>query len=126
MTLRSRTGRPLDRTYPELVDALRAQATTDFIIDGEVVAFEGSRTSFERLQQRIGLTDPDQAIASGVAIYYYVFDLLRLDGVDVTDQPLEDRKRLLRDAIAFGGPLRFTTHRNTNGEAFLAEACRQG
>jgi bifunctional non-homologous end joining protein LigD len=126
VTLRSRTGRALDRTYPELVAALRAQATTDFIIDGEVVAFEGNRTSFERLQQRIGITNPDQAVASGVAIYYYVFDLLRLDGVDVTDQPLRDRKRLLRDAIGFGDPLRFTTHRNTNGEAFLAEACRKG
>ncbi|HEY9482843.1 MAG TPA: ATP-dependent DNA ligase, partial [Micromonosporaceae bacterium] len=126
VTLRSRTGRALDGTYPELVAALRAQATADFVIDGEVVAFEGSRTSFERLQQRIGITDPDQAVASGVAVYYYVFDLLRLNGADVTGRPLRDRKRLLRDAIAFGGPLRFTTHRNTNGEAFLAEACGKG
>jgi bifunctional non-homologous end joining protein LigD len=126
VTLRSRTGRALDGTYPEVLAALRAQATADFVIDGEVVAFEGGRTSFERLQQRIGITDPDQAVASGVAVYYYVFDLLRLDGADVTGRTLRDRKRLLRDAIAFGGPLRFTTHRNTNGEAFLAEACGKG
>jgi bifunctional non-homologous end joining protein LigD len=126
VTLRSRTGRALDGTYPELMAALEAQATTDFIIDGEVVAFEGSRTSFERLQQRIGITNPDQAVASGVAVYYYVFDLLRLNGVDVTDQPQRERKRLLREAISFGGPLRFTTHRNTNGETFLTEACHKG
>lgn len=126
VTLRSRTGHALDGTYPELMAALQAQATTDFIIDGEVVAFEGSRTSFERLQQRIGITNPDQAVASGVAVYYYVFDLMRLDGADVTKQPLRERKRLLRDAISFGGPLRFTTHRNTNGEAFLTEACSKG
>jgi bifunctional non-homologous end joining protein LigD len=126
VTLRSRTGRALDATYPELMAVLEAQATTDFIIDGEVVAFEGSRTSFERLQQRIGITNPDQAVASGVAVYYYVFDLMRLDGADVTEQPLRERKRLLRDAISFNGPLRFTTHRNTNGEAFLTEACRKG
>jgi bifunctional non-homologous end joining protein LigD len=126
VTLRSRTGRALDRTYPELVDLLVAQSATDFVIDGEVVAFEGNRTSFERLQQRIGITDPVLARASGVSVYYYVFDLLRFDSKDVTGLPLRERKRLLRDAITFSGPLRFTTHRNTDGEAYLAEACRRG
>ena len=110
VTLRSRTGRALDRTYPELVDALRAQATADFVIDGEVVAFEGSRTSFERLQQRIGITDPDQAVASGVAVYYYVFDLLRLDGADVTGQSapgseaVAARRDLVRWSVAVHHP----------------------
>jgi bifunctional non-homologous end joining protein LigD len=126
VTLRSRTGRALDRTYPEIVAALGDQATGDFVIDGEVVAFEGSRTSFERLQQRIGITDPDEATASRVAVYYYVFDVLRLNGADVTGRPLRERKRLLRDAVRFGDPLRYTTHRNTDGEALLAEACAKG
>ncbi len=126
VTLRSRSGRVLDDTYPELVDALAAQVSTDFVIDGEVVAFEGSRTSFERLQQRIGITAKAQAAASGVPIFFYVFDLLRFDGHDVTSVPLRERKRLLRDAISFGGPLRFTPHRNEHGEAYLTQACGWG
>src|SRR5215470_136650 len=126
VTLRSRTGHALDATYPELVDAIGGQSVSDFVIDGEVVAFEGTRTSFERLQKRIGLTNPREVAASKVAIYYYVFDLLRLDGKDVTGLPLRDRKRLLRDAIEFHDPLRFTTHRNTNGETYLSEACSKG
>jgi len=126
VTLRSRTGRALDNTYPELVDALAAQQHDDFVVDGEVVAFDGSRTSFERLQQRIGITVRAQAAASRVPVFYYVFDLLRLDGADVTARPLRERKALLRDAISFADPLRFTTHRNEHGESYLAQACRWG
>src|SRR5699024_4293531 len=46
----SRNQKPLQATYPELVTALQEHARTAFVADGEVVAFEGNRTSFERLQ----------------------------------------------------------------------------
>jgi bifunctional non-homologous end joining protein LigD len=124
--LLSRTQRPLDGTYPEIVDAIGAQLVEDVVIDGEVVAFERGRTSFERLQQRLGITDPAQARRSPVAVFFYVFDVLHLDGHDVTGLALRDRKALLRRALTFAGPLRYTTHRNTNGEALLAHACASG
>jgi bifunctional non-homologous end joining protein LigD len=126
VTLRSRTGRSLGDTYPELVAALAGQATTDFVVDGEVVAFDGTRTSFSQLQQRIGLTDRAQVAASDVRVFYYLFDALRLAGQDVRSLPLRDRKALLRQAITFGGPLRYTNHRNEHGEAYLAQACGWG
>ena len=59
--LLSRKRQQLDHTYPEIVDAVRQQAARDFVLDGEIVAFEGGRTSFGRLQQRIGITDPARA-----------------------------------------------------------------
>ena len=37
-------------TYPEITEALAAQQASDFIIDGEIVAFDGSQTRFARLQ----------------------------------------------------------------------------
>ena len=77
LRLRSRNRQPLDGTA-ELWDALRAQSTSRFVLDGEVVAFKGRRTSFERLQGRIGLTDPEKARATGIAVFYYVFDLMHL------------------------------------------------
>ena len=40
--------------------------------------------------------------------------------------PLRARKRLLREALTFEDPIRFTAHRNEHGEAFFAEACRKG
>ncbi|RAJ60664.1 bifunctional non-homologous end joining protein LigD [Streptomyces sp. Amel2xB2] len=124
--LLSRTGQHLNSTYPEIDDALAAQDCPDFTVDGEVVAFAGGRTDFSRLQQRLQLTDPRQARASGVAVYYYVFDLLRLDGADVRALPLRTRKSLLRGALSFHGPLRFTTHRNSGGQELLDEACARG
>lgn len=124
--LLSRNRQPLNGTYPELVDALAAQHTTRFVVDGEVVAFEGRRTSFARLQGRLGITDPEVARASPVRIFYYVFDLLHLDGESTVDVPLLWRKRLLRNAIDFDDPLRFTTHRVKDGIAAYRAACERG
>ena len=45
-------------TYPEITQALAAQKAGDFIIDGEIVAFDGSQTRFARLQQRLGVRQP--------------------------------------------------------------------
>jgi bifunctional non-homologous end joining protein LigD len=124
--LLSRTRQRLNDTYPELVAPLESQSSDDFVLDGEIVAFERGRTSFERLQRRIQLHDPREALESGVAVFYYVFDLLRLDGWDTTGLPLRDRKRLLRDAFGFGGRLRLLPHRNRHGEALYRDACRRG
>jgi bifunctional non-homologous end joining protein LigD len=112
--LESRIGRSRNESFPDLVEALRAERTSDFVVDGEVVAFEGSRTSFQRLQQGRG------------PVFYYVFDILRLDGEDVTARPVRERKALLRDALGFHGAVRFTPHRNRDGEAYFKDACRKG
>ena len=124
--LLSRNRQPLDGTYPELVDALAAQQTSQFVVDGEVVAFEGRRTSFARLQGRLGITNPEQARASPVSVYYYLFDLLHLDRHALTAVPLIWRKRLLREAFQFHDPLRYTPHRRKDGEAAYRAACERG
>jgi bifunctional non-homologous end joining protein LigD len=122
----SRNDKTLNGHYPEIVEALEAQTCDRFVVDGEVVAFESGRTSFARLQQRMQVADPERARATGVAVFYYVFDLLHVAGHDVVRLPLRERKALLRKAIAFGKPLRFTTHRVEHGERYLTEACRRG
>ncbi|MET8247594.1 non-homologous end-joining DNA ligase [Streptomyces sp. NPDC005202] len=124
--LLSRTGQHLNATYPEIVEALAAQECTDFTIDGEVVAFTGGRTDFARLQRRMGLTRRRDIEASGVAVTYYVFDLLRLEGTDTTRLPLRTRKSLLRRALTYRSPLRLTPHRNEGGAELLAAFCARG
>ncbi len=124
--LLSRNRQPLNGTYPELVDALAAQHTSRFVVDGEVVAFEARRTSFARLQGRLGITDPKVALASRIRVFYYVFDLLHLDGKSTVELPLVWRKRLLRSAIDFEGPLRYTPHRVEDGIAAYRAACERG
>jgi DNA ligase D-like protein (predicted ligase) len=126
VTLTSRTGRSMTSTYPELVEALEAEAATDFLADGEIVAFEGSRTSFERLQGRMGVDDARLARLSGIPVFLYLFDLLEFDGHDLTGLPLRERKSALRRAFSFAGPVRYTPHRNERGEELFREACAKG
>jgi bifunctional non-homologous end joining protein LigD len=124
--LRSRTRHLLDRSYPELVEALDEQQCPEFVADGEIVAFAGGVTSFSRLQGRMQIQDPAKARRTGIAVYLYLFDLLHLDGHDTTALPLRARKRLLRGAVSFEGPIRRLAHRNRDGEALFADACKRG
>ncbi|MFL5886190.1 MAG: non-homologous end-joining DNA ligase [Thermoleophilaceae bacterium] len=112
--LESRIGHSRNASFPDLVKELQKEPFDDFVIDGEVVAFEGSRTSFQKLQRGRG------------PVYYYVFDILQARGEDVTGRPLRERKRILRDALEFHDHVRFTTHRNGDGEDYFRYACRHG
>jgi DNA ligase D-like protein (predicted ligase) len=124
--LYSRTGRELNRSYPEIVEALGAERCDRFAIDGEIVAFEGRVTSFARLQGRMQLSNPEAAVRTGIEVFYYVFDLVHLGGHETTELPLRARKSLVQKALSYKGPIRFVSHRNADGEAFFREACRRG
>ena len=116
--LLSRTERSMNADYPGVVEALEAEPHEDFVVDGEVVAFDRRGiTSFSRLQRRG---------RERVAIFFYVFDLLRLDGKDLRPLPLRDRKARLRSEFRFEGPVRFSPHRNEQGEKLFREACARG
>jgi DNA ligase D-like protein (predicted ligase) len=123
--LMSRNKKEMSRTWPELADAIAAQPAS-FVVDGEIVTFEKNRTSFSRLQGRIGISDPGEARGTGIAVYLYLFDVLHLGRDDTTQLPLRRRKALLRREVRWHDPLRFTPHRNEHGERFLKEACRKG
>jgi DNA ligase D-like protein (predicted ligase) len=122
----SRTGRNMNGSYPELVEALERERAGDFVADGEVVAFDGPVTSFARLQGRMQLSDPQAARRTGIPVFLYVFDLLRHEGEDLRPLPLRERKARLRRALSFHGPVRFTPHRNEHGEELFRDACRRG
>ncbi len=113
----SRNDLSLNERYPELAAALEAERSSRFAVDGEIVAFEGPRTSFARLAQRK---------QKHVPVFFYVFDLLWLDGQDVRALPLRARKRLLRSTLRFHAGVRLTPYRNGEGEALFEQACRQG
>jgi bifunctional non-homologous end joining protein LigD len=117
LKLLSRNDLPQNDRYPELVEALEAERCRQFAIDGEVVAFQGSETSFALLAERH---------QHWVPVFLYVFDVLWLEGHDVRRLPLRTRKRLLRGALQFHGNVRWTPYRNRDGEALFKEACRKG
>jgi DNA ligase D-like protein (predicted ligase) len=118
VSLMSRTARRMNDQFPEIAEALARQPAEDFVLDGELVAFRGGVTSFELLQQRHRRRVP---------VFYYVFDMPRLDGQDLRPLPLRERKARLRKALRFEGPIRFNPHRNgEHGEELFREACRKG
>jgi bifunctional non-homologous end joining protein LigD len=124
--LLSRNRKRLDDSYPELAQALAAQEADTFVVDGEVVTFEDGRTSFAKLQRRMQVRDPEAARRTGVPVYLYLFDVLHVDGYDVTGLELRHRKALLRRLLSFREPLRLTAHRSGDGEAYWREACSKG
>src|SRR5262249_15708749 len=105
---------------------LAAEQASDFIIDGEIVAFDGSQTRFARLQQRLGVRHPGPDLRAKVPVCFYIFDVLWAGDRDVRSLPLREPNQALPTLVAFVGPLRFTEHKDTDGEAYFRQACASG
>ena len=126
LRLFSRNRILLNDKYPEITTALERQEAASFITDGEMVTFKNGITSFAKLQERMQVAHPSPDLLRRVPVWLYLFDLLYLDRYDTRQLPLRCRKTLLRKAFAFRSSLRFTDHRDTEGEAYYREACRKG
>lgn len=118
--LRTRSGLDWSAKFQPVADAAAALPVADALLDGEIVAMLPSGvSSFSRLQD---------ALESGEQqnIFYYLFDALFLDGYDVRELKLEDRKKLLETLIssAAEGPLRYSEHVISSGPTFFENACR--
>jgi bifunctional non-homologous end joining protein LigD len=124
LNLFSRNRKRLNDKYPEIVTALSHQKTGSFIADGEIVTFKDGITSFTKLQERMQVQHPSTDLLRTVPVCLYLFDLLYFDRYDTRPVPLRYRKEILRNAFAFQDPLRFTEHRETEGEAYYRKACR--
>lgn len=113
--------------YPEIVLALSRLPYDAFLLDGEVTVSDAAgMPSFPRLQERALLsarTDIEKASIERPATFN-IFDLLSLDGRDVRDLPLVERKALLQAMLPSRGPLRFVEHIVERGRDMF-EAVRQ-
>jgi bifunctional non-homologous end joining protein LigD len=122
----SRNRKRLDEKYPEITAAFQRQKTDSFIADGEIVTFKDGVTSFAKLQQRMQVEHPTAELLRRVPVWLYLFDLLYLGHYDTRQIPLRYRKEVLRKTFDFRDSLRFTEHRETEGEVYYREACRKG
>jgi len=101
----SRNDRDITVSYPELRELGAALGTTQVVLDGEIVAFDGQgRPSFSTLQQRMHIGDAAVArrLASRVPVVYVIFDLLHLDGRSLLREPY-DRRRERLDLLGLAG-----------------------
>jgi bifunctional non-homologous end joining protein LigD len=109
----SRKGNSLNDRFPELRDVAKSIKATKAILDGEIVALdEHGMPCFDRLQFRKGRP---------CSIVFYAFDLLYLDGFNLTQCPLIARKTALKRILPKRntGRVRFTDHVTGRGEPLL-------
>lgn len=116
-SLWSRNQLSFDRRFPGVVAALRALPVDDVVVDGEIVTFDGDRTSFAGLHR---LTDTGR-------LAYVVFDLLHLLGRDLTHLPLSARRDLLAKLLADPpAPIALAEGLTGGEEELHRRACAEG
>jgi ATP-dependent DNA ligase len=97
----SRTDRPLNRYFPEMEDALRAELPDRCVVDGELVVVTGDGLDFDTLQLRLHPAESRvNMLAAATPASFVAFDLLALDDRDLTGEPFTERRRLLEGALA--------------------------
>ena len=121
--LLTRRGLDWTRKFPAIAAAVAALPAERAMIDGEVVV-EGADgvSSFSLLQQALSEGDDNRML-------FYAFDLMHLDGRDLTPLPLVARKAALEELLRRGpkrSPLRFSASIEQPGPALLAQACKMG
>ncbi|HJU03893.1 MAG TPA: DNA ligase D [Nitrospiraceae bacterium] len=120
----TRTGQDWTARFTAIAAASAGLPVKTAVLDGEIVALQpDGRSSFHLLQQALSEGDTDRLV-------YYVFDLLYLDGYDVSPAPLEVRKHTLKQVLDRAHDqaaiVRYSDHVVGGGAAFYKEACRLG
>jgi bifunctional non-homologous end joining protein LigD len=122
VALRTRNGQDWTAKFPSLTSSLQNMKTTGAVLDMEAVILDSKgRSSFQALQAALGDSGRRAAIVA------YVFDLLYLDGRDLTKLPLRERKQLLQvllDKSKRAAALRYSEHFETSGRQMLDSSCR--
>jgi ATP-dependent DNA ligase len=112
--LQSRSGKPLGRYFPDVVQALGTLKARRFVLDGEIVIPAGGTLSFNELQLRLHpAASRVQKLAAAHPALVVAFDLLLgARGGPLTDRPLRERRQKLEAFAAQffvpGGPVRLS------------------
>lgn len=126
----SRNQNDLTAQYPDLHDLPKFLGAQTAILDGEIVALdERGRSSFSLMQQRTGFRERGRRVAAqpDIAVLYYAFDLLYLDGYDLRRVPLEQRKATLASVLILpNDTVRLSDHFVANGNALFDVARQKG
>lgn len=94
--LMSKSGKPLARFFPEIVDTLAALGERRFVVDGELVLPEGETVSFAALQHRLHpAASRVEKLARETPAQLILFDCLQLGRRDISDHPLAERRAAL-------------------------------
>jgi len=105
----SRTMDEITRRFPELEAPLR-DIKTDAVIDGEIVPAVGEQIlAFSELQKRLGRKTIGEKLLQEVPVILVAYDLLYAGGRVLTDEPLNERRRILEEIISPDSAIRVSS-----------------
>jgi len=104
--IRAKSGKPLTRYFPELVELLRGLAASQFVIDGEIVIELCGTYSFDALQMRLHPAERRiRRLATETPAKLVLFDMLADDrGQVLTGHPLSKRRSALEAFVKSSNP----------------------
>lgn len=103
--LRAKSGKPLARYFPDVVERVRAMRSKRFVIDGELVIVERGQLSFEQLQLRLHPAASRVAkLAAAHPAQLMLFDCLSNGRRDLLKAPLAERRAALEKLVGSGAP----------------------
>jgi len=116
----TRSGLDWSGRFPSILSDARKLKVRSALIDGEAVVLDPEgRSNFQKLQGALK--------GAPASIDYFAFDLLELNGDDLTSLPLLKRKAKLKDILpAKGTHIRYSDHIQGNGERLLKSFCAAG
>jgi bifunctional non-homologous end joining protein LigD len=129
LELQNRNLRDTTGSYPELQGIKSDIRAKTAIIDGEVVVLgEDGTPNFGHLQARFGVEDPKRVsvLAKTTPVTYVSFDLLHVNGQDLTARPLAERKQRLKSIVKEGPYLLYGDHVEAEGTRYFKEATSRG
>lgn len=126
--LLSRSGEDITVAYPELRRVHNQVVALDAMLDGEIVALDEGIPSFRLLQRRMHMRDERQIeqAAKSSPVVYIVFDLLYLDGKDLTGRALTERRALLEEALVPSDRISLSPVTGGDGIALFQGVAEQG
>jgi DNA ligase D-like protein (predicted ligase)/DNA ligase D-like protein (predicted 3'-phosphoesterase) len=126
LSITSRNGKELKHNFPELGEL--KDLARNVVVDGEIVVVKDQKADFQAVLERTETTsqlDIEYLSRSSPATYV-LFDILEKDGKTLTDLPLDERKRILKDSVREGKHVILSMFEEEDGESYYAAAIKRG
>lgn len=128
MQLQNRNLKDVTKSYPELETITANVKSNSAILDGEIVVIERGLPSFDLLQKRFGVDDPIQVrmMSRKIPTTYIAFDLLHLNGKDLVNRHLSDRREKLARIVTDSPHLLLSQYVTGKGKSYFRNALKLG